>query len=96
MWCCHQCGKPVLESPSDQGAGAKRRLAGEAVWRDGVGGLWRRKGWETLGSQTPTKTDNVGGKTASAAWAGTAQRSERRTDVDAGYDGLREQALTFE
>ena len=35
------------ESASDQGAGAKRRLAGEAVWRDGVGGLWRRKGWET-------------------------------------------------
>ena len=50
---------PGLESPSDQGAGAKRRLAGEAVWRDGVGGLWRRKGWETLGSQTPTKTGIV-------------------------------------
>jgi len=47
------------ESGSDQGAGAKRRLAGEAVWCDGVGRLWRRKGWETLGSQTPTKTDNV-------------------------------------
>ena len=62
----------------------------------GVGGLWRRKGWETLGSQSPTKTDNVGGKTAYAAWAGTAQRSERRTDVDAGYSGNRELALPFE
>ena len=62
----------------------------------GVGGLWRRKGWETLGSQTPTKTDNVGGKTAYAAWAGTAQRSERRSDGRAGYQGEREQALTFD
>ena len=59
MWRCHRCVKPGLESPSDQGAGAKRRLAGEAVWRDGVGGLWRRKGWETSGSQTPTKTGIV-------------------------------------
>ena len=42
------------------------------------------------------ETGAKGGKTASAAWAGTAQRSERRTDVDAGDDGLREQALTFE
>ena len=71
-------------------------MAAEAVLCVGVGGLWRRKGWETLGSQTPTKTDNVGGKTAYAAWAGTAQRSERRTNSDAGDDGLREQALSFE
>ena len=42
------------------------------------------------------ETGAKGGKTASAAWAGTAQRSERGTDVDAGDDGLREQALTFE
>ena len=35
-------------------------------------------------------------KTASAAWAGTAQRSERGTDGRAGYQGEREQALTFE
>ena len=47
------------ESGSDQGAGAKRRLAGEAVWCVRVSGLWRCKGWETLGSQTPTKTDIV-------------------------------------
>ena len=37
----------------------KRRLAGEAVWRDGIDGLWRCKGWETSGSQTPTKTGIV-------------------------------------
>ena len=34
-------------------------MAGEAVWRGGDGGLWRCKGWETLGSQTPTKTGMV-------------------------------------
>ena len=34
-------------------------MAGEAVWRGGDGGLWRHKGWETLGSQTPTKTGIV-------------------------------------
>ena len=71
-------------------------MAAEAVLCVRVGGLWRRKGWETTGSQTPTKTDNVGGKTAYAAWAGTAQRSERRTDGQAGYNGLRELAHTFE
>ena len=84
------------ESGSDQGAGAKRRLAGEAVWCDGIGGLWRCKGWETSGSQTPTKTDKVGGQTASPAWAGTAQRSERGSDGGAGYVGERELALPFE
>ena len=42
------------------------------------------------------ETGAKGGKTAYAAWAGTAQRSERGTDVDAGDDGPREQALTFE
>ena len=34
-------------------------MAGEAVWCDGGGGLWRRKVWETSGSQTPTKTGIV-------------------------------------
>ena len=59
------------------------------------------------GSGAPRKGDNrlpgaaeetgaKGGKTASAAWAGTAQRGERRTDVDAGDGGPREQALTYE
>ena len=42
------------------------------------------------------ETGAKGGKTAYAAWAGTAQRSERRTDGDAGEDGLRELALPFE
>ena len=37
-----------------------------------------------------------GGKTAYAAWAGTAQGSERRTDGDARDDAIREQALSFE
>ena len=61
----------------------------------------------TAGSGAPRKGDlrlpgaaeetgAKGGKTAYAAWAGTAQRSERRTGFDAGYNGLREQALTFE
>ena len=47
-------------------------MAGEAVWRGGDGGLWRCKGWETLGSQTPTKTGAAGGQTPSGAWDGTA------------------------
>ena len=34
-------------------------MAGEAVWCGGDGGLWRYKGWETSGSQTPTKTGIV-------------------------------------
>ena len=42
------------------------------------------------------ETGAKGGKTAYAAWAGTAQRSERGTDGRAGYQGKREQALTFE
>ena len=47
------------ESGSAIGHVAKRCVAGVAVWCVRIGGLWRRKGWETLGSQTPTKTDNV-------------------------------------
>ena len=65
------------KSPSDQGAGAQRRLTPEAVWCGRGDGLWRRKGWETTGSQTPTKTGGAGRETASGAWAGTAQGSER-------------------
>ena len=53
-------------------------LATEAVWSGRAGGLWRRKGWETLGSQTPTKTGSGRvWQTASGAWAGTAQGCER-------------------
>ena len=42
------------------------------------------------------ETGAKGGKTASAAWDGTAQEGERRTDGRAGYQGERELALTFE
>ena len=51
--------EPDLESPSDQGRGTQWSVAGEVVWCDGDGGLWRHKVWETLGSQTPTKTGIV-------------------------------------
>ena len=68
------------KSVNDQGRGtseASGALAPEAVWCVGAGGLWRCKGWETSGSQTPTKTGSVGRETAYGAWAGTAQESER-------------------
>ena len=58
------------------------RGPGGGLEERGGGGLWRRKGWETLGSQTPTKTDRVCGQTASVAWAGTAHLLERRYFVD--------------
>ena len=63
------------KSVNDQGRGtseASGALAPEAVWCVGAGGLWRCKGWETTGSQTPTKTGSAGRETASGAWAGTA------------------------
>ena len=90
------------ESVSDQGAGAKRRLAGEAVWRDGIGGLWRRKGWETSGSQTPTKTgivrlaDGLPGLSRDGSFARTERWRSRQRMLPcsdppalgvAGYDG---------
>jgi len=47
----------------------------------GAGGLWRCKGWETLGSQTPTKTGGRRvGQTASGAWAGTAHNKAKSKD----------------
>ena len=71
-------------------------MAAEAVLCVGAAGSGApRKGDYRLPGAAE-ETGAKGGKTASAAWAGTAQRSERRTDVDAGDDGLREQALTFE
>ena len=75
----------ACKSPSDQGRGTKWSVAGEAVLRVGA-----------AGSGAAEETDAKGGKTASPAWAGTAQGSERRTDGRAGYQGKREQALTFE
>ena len=87
------------ESVNDQGRGTSEvsgALAPEAVWKCGAAGSGApRKGDYRL----PGAAEETGakdGKTASAAWAGTAQRSERCTCFDAGYNGLREQALTFE
>ena len=37
----------ACKSPSDQGRGTQWSVAAEAVLCEGVGGLWRRKGWET-------------------------------------------------
>ena len=71
-------------------------MAAEAVLSVGAAGTGApRKGDYRLPGAAE-ETGANGGKTASAAWAGTAQRSERSTDGDAGDDGLREQVLTFE
>ena len=71
-------------------------MAAEAVLCAGAAGSGApRKGDYRLHGAAE-ETGAKGGKTAYAAWAGTAQRSERRTSFDAGYNGLREQALTFE
>ena len=85
------------KSPSDQGAGAQRRLAPEAVWCGRGDGLWRRKVWETTGSQTPTKTGACAlGRRPPGPGPGRPKGSERGTDGRAGYDGEREQALSYE
>ena len=67
---------PVTSLPVTKGAEGAQRLErgpGGGLAGLGAGGLWRRKGWETLGSQTPTKTGSLCGRqTASGAWAGTA------------------------
>ena len=86
----------ACKSPSDQGRGTKWSVAGEAVLCVGAAGSGAsRKGAYRLPGAAE-ETGAKGGKTAYAAWAGTAQRSERRTDGRAGYQGEREQALTFE
>ena len=70
----------ACKSPSDQGRGTKWSVAAEAVLRVGAAGSGApRKGDYRLpgaAEETAAKC----GKTASAAWAGTAQGSERRTD----------------
>lgn len=58
-WDCGVARGGDCESGSAIGHGAKRSVDWEAVWCDGVGGLRREHGWETLGSQTPTETDRV-------------------------------------
>ena len=71
-------------------------MAAEAVLCVGAAGSGApRKGDYRLPGAAE-ETGVKGGKTAYAAWAGTAQRSERGTDGRAGYQGEREQALTFE
>ena len=81
------------KSPSDQGAGAKRRLAPEAVWCGWSGGLWRDHGQETLDSWPPTKTGaGALGRRPPGPGPGRPKGSERGTDGRAGHDGEREQA----
>ena len=71
-------------------------MAAEAVLCVGAAGSGApRKGDYRLPGAAE-ETGAKGGKTAYAAWAGTAQRSERRTDADAGYSDDRELALPFE
>ena len=80
---------PVTSLPVTKGAEGAQRLErgpGGGLAGLGAGGLWRRKGWETLGSQTPTKTGGVRGQTASLAWAGTAQTAGARQN---GWSGVR-------
>ena len=86
----------ACKSPSDHGRGTKWSVAGEAVLCVGAAGSGApRKGDRGLPGAAE-ETGAKGGKTASAAWAGTAQGCERSTGFDAGYNSLREQALTFE
>ena len=86
----------ACKSPSDQGRETKWSVAAEAVLCVGAAGSGAPRKGDLGLPGAAEETGAVGRKTASPAWAGTAQRSERRTDVDAGDDGLREQALTFE
>ena len=71
-------------------------MAGEAVLCFGAAGSGAPRKGDLGLPGAAEETDAKGGKTASAAWAGTAQRSERGTDGRAGYQGEREQALAFE
>ena len=53
------------ESASDQGAGAKRRLAGEAVWQRGAAGSGASRKGDLRLPGAAEETDDVGGQTAS-------------------------------
>ena len=79
---------PVTSLPVTKGAERAKRVErgpGGGLAGLGAGGLWRRKGWETLGSQTPTKTGSLCGRqTASGAWAGTAHRVSAALTVERG------------
>ena len=71
-------------------------MAAEAVLCVGAAGSGAPRKGDLGLPGAAEETGAKGGKTASAAWAGTAQGCERRTDGRAGYQGEREQALTFE
>ena len=71
-------------------------MAAEAVLCVGAAGSGAPRKGDLGLPGAAEETGAKGGKTAYAAWAGTAQRSERCTDGRAGYQGEREQALTFE
>ena len=90
---------PGLESPSDQGRGTSE-ASGAWPWRRSGsvrgGGLWsavegRRKApWNSGRDRRCGKADGLRGL------GRNGPPCERGTGVDAGYDGSRELALTFE
>jgi len=68
------------ESANDQGRGtseASGALATEAVWKCGAAGSGAPRKGDLGLPGAAEETDGVGRQTASGAWAGTAQRSER-------------------
>ena len=71
-------------------------MAAEAVLCVGAAGSGAPRKGDLGLPGAAEETGAKGGQTASPAWAGTAQGSERSTDVGAGHDGEREQALTLE
>ena len=74
----------ACKSPSDQGRETKWSVAAEAVLCVGAAGSGAPLQGDYSLPGAAEETGAKGGKTASAAWAGTAQRSERRTDGRAG------------
>ena len=86
----------ACKSSSAIGRGTKWSVAGEAVLCVGAAGSGAPRKGDLGLPGAAEETGAKGGKTAYAAWAGTAQGCERRTGSDAGYNGLREQAQTFE
>ena len=88
--------KPGLESPSAIGRGTQWSVAGEAVLKRRAAGSGAPRKGDLRLPGAAEETGAVGGKTASPAWAGTAQRSERSRNGRAGYNGARSQVLSHE
>ncbi len=68
------------ESANDQGSGtseASGALVPEAVWKCGAAGSGAPRKGDLRLPGAAEETDDVCGQTASGAWAGTAQTSER-------------------